>query len=1202
MTAQHVSVNMQTSLQHAPCTMGRMQVASPFGLRSSSPGLAQATPHAARLLNRAPHALHSHRHKILCCLCPRTPTSPSAHCQLRQPAAPWINQSWWRAGGHRLRSSRPAASGLPQAGPGSTAAGGQGVGPGLDGEGQQHAVKHGPPSSLQPPLPTPHGQGSSKPVSSSHSSPGHNRHSADSATANAGSNGTSSNGSSNVSSRNGMAHSSGAVPSAPVAAAFASGSWQQAVAAGAAAAQVAALALQAVLQAAAQALVWTQQQPPLSWLLTALQPALRFCAQYHEVIRRIAVTLGLLAVIRCGLYIPLPGVDMAHLPASAAAATQGERLVKALYGQSQALPASLFELGISPLINASIAITMATSVPDELAVGWLQRLKEARKEGGRTGQATITSYMNSLSLAVAVYMGLLKALQLSPYAVLGGGSMFLPTTTLALVAGAAVVQYCSSLVTSDGLGNGTSLVICSNIVMDWADALHNMLGRMEAGDISSGTLLPLLATYLLMALAAVYISRTELRLPVVQYNRNSAAAIIKAAGTASLGAERSNPADDTDLFVRARAAADLKMAERSTRADYFPLAINASGMMVAAFQPRTQTTAMPNSVITSDCEVEEEDCEIEEVDCGDDMSIGQFNLLPPIDIATARLAAARINDGEVASKEVMAALRLFLRKRPVTVEERCSHLYECYMKMPKVLCMVLCTLATGYRKSKDGGECNADSLRQRIFSLARTVRGEHHRVKISENDMAPILPMSRHAAAAPAAYGGPPPTPGPGSWPMSGHAAEAPLAYGGPPPTPGPGSWPMSGHAAEAPAAYGGPPPTPGPGSWPGSLILAGILWFQALPAAATVCGLHALNNAILNLQASWLGLALYGLLVVGLELLPLGSLSAKEVAEYCNAINVGIKGAVPGKDTEQLISKQLLRCKLWGGVALASLAVSAHVFDMVCITVLGTPLSATSLLIVVGTVTQASRQCSNGPILQCLASASVLLDCFTANPLCSVNGATGCCMQFEGLTEGPKLNDSLKREQALIQALRMQNVPHTTSSPHPCIMARKTDKKGKGSVGKGSSGNLDDAPPAPAPTTAAASVPDVAPVAETESPVEPESRQQSSRSVLPEPVEPAEAQSQLQEALEEIAALKKQLAERDEEIALLKKTSSGSTPAPADFSHEMTKLQERLALLRKEQMEADAAKEAAWLQLKGVIADITKLAATPPSSSLPVH
>ncbi|KAL6747174.1 hypothetical protein V8C86DRAFT_1359247 [Haematococcus lacustris] len=144
----------------------------------------------------------------------------------------------------------------------------------------------------------------------------------------------------------------------------------------------------------------------------------------------------------------------------------------------------------------------------------------------------------------------------------------------------------------------------------------------------------------------------------------------------------------------------------------------------------------------------------------------------------------------------MAALRLFLRKRPFTIEERCSHLYECYMKMPKVLCMVLCTLATGYRKSKDGGKCNANSLRQRISSLARTVRGEHHRVKISENDIAPILPMSGHAATAPPAYGGPPPTPGPGSWPMSGHAAAAPPAYGGPPPTPGPGSWPCVWHTA----------------------------------------------------------------------------------------------------------------------------------------------------------------------------------------------------------------------------------------------------------------------------------------------------------------------------------------------------------------------------------------------------------------------
>ncbi|KAL6747175.1 hypothetical protein V8C86DRAFT_3118137 [Haematococcus lacustris] len=191
---------------------------------------------------------------------------------------------------------------------------------------------------------------------------------------------------------------------------------------------------------------------------------------------------------------------------------------------------------------------------------------------------------------------------------------------------------------------------------------------------------------------------------------------------------------------------------------------------------------MPNSVITSDCEVEEEDCEIEEEDCGDDMSIGQFNLLPPIDIAAARLAAARIN-GEDAEED--AVLRAFIKapkfadlatrsKAAASTQAKDkSQLKTSYQMFEDVLDN---GTYAGYRKSKDGGKCNADSLRQRISSLARTVRGEHHRVKISENDIAPILPMSGHAATAPPAYGGPPPTPGPGSWPMSGHAAAAPPA------------------------------------------------------------------------------------------------------------------------------------------------------------------------------------------------------------------------------------------------------------------------------------------------------------------------------------------------------------------------------------------------------------------------------------------
>jgi hypothetical protein len=57
-------------------------------------------------------------------------------------------------------------------------------------------------------------------------------------------------------------------------------------------------------------------------------------------------------------------------------------MMRALYGQAQALPASLFELGISPHINASIIITLVLLLPkDLLPFPWADRLREARKEG-----------------------------------------------------------------------------------------------------------------------------------------------------------------------------------------------------------------------------------------------------------------------------------------------------------------------------------------------------------------------------------------------------------------------------------------------------------------------------------------------------------------------------------------------------------------------------------------------------------------------------------------------------------------------------------------------------------------------------------------------------------------------------------------------------------------------------------------------------
>jgi preprotein translocase subunit SecY len=73
--------------------------------------------------------------------------------------------------------------------------------------------------------------------------------------------------------------------------------------------------------------------------------------------------------------------------------------------------------------------------------------------------------------------------------------------------------------------------------------------------------------------------------------------------------------------------------------------------------------------------------------------------------------------------------------------------------------------------------------------------------------------------------------------------------------------------------------------------------------------------------------------------------------------IDVGIKGVAPGYATQQFLAEKLRQCKFWGGLALAGLAVSANLFDQLCLGMVGTTLATTSLVIIVGAVMQTSRQ-----------------------------------------------------------------------------------------------------------------------------------------------------------------------------------------------------------------------------------------------------
>jgi predicted nucleic acid-binding Zn-ribbon protein len=100
----------------------------------------------------------------------------------------------------------------------------------------------------------------------------------------------------------------------------------------------------------------------------------------------------------------------------------------------------------------------------------------------------------------------------------------------------------------------------------------------------------------------------------------------------------------------------------------------------------------------------------------------------------------------------------------------------------------------------------------------------------------------------------------------------------------------------------------------------------------------------------------------------------------------------------------------------------------------------------------------------------------------------------------------------------------------------------------------------------------------------------QQEASELPSSV--PELQDMVRQLSSELADTKQQLQRLQADMATSRTTGKDATSKSDAFKHQdVQKLQERLAQLRKEQAEADAARDAAWKQLKSVVNSISKLA-----------
>ncbi len=177
--------------------------------------------------------------------------------------------------------------------------------------------------------------------------------------------------------------------------------------------------------------------------------------QKGELRQKILFTLGMLFVFRIGSAITIPAIDSSKL--SSGLGDTGILALMNMLGGGSLERFSLFSLGVSPYITASIIIEL-------LSMDVIPTLTQWKEEGevGRKKKDKVTRYVTVVLAAIQGF-SLTYAFDRS-YGILRESSMIsYAYVVLVMVAGAMFAMWMGDQMTNKGIGNGISLLIFTGI-------------------------------------------------------------------------------------------------------------------------------------------------------------------------------------------------------------------------------------------------------------------------------------------------------------------------------------------------------------------------------------------------------------------------------------------------------------------------------------------------------------------------------------------------------------------------------------------------------------------------------------------------------------------------------------------------------------------------------------------------------------------
>lgn len=223
---------------------------------------------------------------------------------------------------------------------------------------------------------------------------------------------------------------------------------------------------------------------------------------------RLLFSLGIIILIRIGTFLPIPGINHKDLAFYIQRHSTTKTLLSAFSGQN-IFVIGLFLLNIFPYINATIFM--------QLLVGFSPKLAKLQKQGELRNRRKITRLTRIITLIGAFIQSLGISLYLKQ--VLFNWNYLLALQIIVwLTTGAIIVLWLSELITDYGLGNGTSILIYTNIISN----LPTNLKKLQLGVEGNITVLLILIIGILIFITLygiVFLQEGIKEIPLVSSNQ-----------------------------------------------------------------------------------------------------------------------------------------------------------------------------------------------------------------------------------------------------------------------------------------------------------------------------------------------------------------------------------------------------------------------------------------------------------------------------------------------------------------------------------------------------------------------------------------------------------------------------------------------------------------------------------------------------------